>query len=346
MPSRADVRPGGRSHLFSKIITVVLVLLAATAGLLELIPVHYYAIVPGDALPVQPFIHMRAYPPPKGRGRLYMVDVGVVPVNHLLEKLYWETQPNTELDKAQAVAGNLSNAQYIALNNQLMQQSIQTAEMVALRLAGYHLSYLPGPKVVLILPHYPAQGVLRVGDVVRAVDGKATPTIQAVSEAIKAHPAGSMVSLTILRHGRTLHRRLRTKAAAGHPRQALVGIEAQNRIKLPVSVRINPGDIGGPSGGLMFTLGLVERLEHRDLAHGCRVAGTGEIEPDGSVYQIGGAAQKVVAAEEQGAILFLVPDYPDNVNPARAHAHHIRVVPIKTARQAIRILSRLKPCRP
>ncbi|HZU12778.1 MAG TPA: S16 family serine protease [Chloroflexota bacterium] len=343
MSSPVNIVPAGGTRIWSRVVTVVLVVLAAAAGALELVPVHYYAIVPGDALPVQRFIHMKGYPPPKGAGRLYMVDVGVIPVDHLLEKLYWETQPNTELDKAQAVSGNLSNAQYEELNNQLMRQSIQTAEIVALRLAGYRLSYLNGPVVVLVLPHYPADGKVHVGDIIEGVDGSATPTIEAVSAVIKARRPGSVVTLSVVRHAKKVLLHVPTKSVSG---KAVIGIEAQNRIHMPVSININPGDIGGPSGGLMFTLGLVERLEHRDLAHGCRIAGTGEIEPDGSVYAIGGAPQKVVAAEQKGAVLFLVPDYPDNVNPARAHAHNVRVVPVKTARQALRILNAIHPCRP
>jgi PDZ domain-containing protein len=95
----------------------------------------------------------------------------------------------------------------------------------------------------------------------------------------------------------------------------------------------------------MFALAIVQRLQQRDLAKGCRVAGTGEIWWNGKVLPIGGARQKVVAAEHAGARYFLVPDTPDNVGPARAGAHSIRVVPVKSLRQALQFLDNLKPCR-
>jgi PDZ domain-containing protein len=341
-----------RRDLWPRMATAVFVLLALSAAILEFIPEHYYAIAPGSASPVAPMINVKGYPPVHGQGKLYMVDVTVAPVNHLLEELYWKTQPNVELDPAQAVVGNLSNQQYLRVNDQLMSNSIQTAEVVALEIArGYKVHYkTAGPEVIYTLPGSPGDKVFQAGDIITEVAGLRARTAEHATSLIRKHRPGSVIPITILRRGHVKHVSVRSKSqvvGTGKHRHRipLIGIEVQNQVALPVKMRVSPGNVGGPSAGLMFTLGLIERLERRDIAKGCKVVGTGEIEWDGSVTAIGGARQKVVAAADQGAKYFFVPDVPENVNPARAAHAHITIVPVKTARQALNFLNRMKPCR-
>jgi PDZ domain-containing protein len=130
-----------------------------------------------------------------------------------------------------------------------------------------------------------------------------------------------------------------------HGKTPLIGVVVQDQIDLPVNIQIRPGDIGGPSAGLMFSLGLVERLGGRDITKGCKIAGTGTIDYDGAVGAIGGATQKVIAAQNAGAEYFLVPATPDNAGPAKAAAGHITVVPVKSLQGALRYLRTIKPCR-
>jgi PDZ domain-containing protein len=134
---------------------------------------------------------------------------------------------------------------------------------------------------------------------------------------------------------------------AGHVKQrvAIIGVVVQDRFSFPVKISINVGDIGGPSAGMMFALGIIQILERHDLTHGCIVAGTGTIDSSGNVGPIGGAKQKIIAARRAGARYFLVPDTPDNVGPARSARGGVEVVPVKTLRQALGFLQRLKPCR-
>jgi len=77
--------------------------------------------------------------------------------------------------------------------------------------------------------------------------------------------------------------------------------------RFPFDVQISSGDIGGPSAGLMWALGLYDLLTPGDLTGGRTIAGTGEINVDGAVGPIGGIEDKIVAAERAGAEVFLVP---------------------------------------
>ena len=77
---------------------------------------------------------------------------------------------------------------------------------------------------------------------------------------------------------------------------------------LPFDVDISLTDVGGPSAGLMFALGIVDKLRAPSLTGGKFIAGTGEISPDGTVGPIGGITQKLIAARAKGAVAFLVPE--------------------------------------
>jgi PDZ domain-containing protein len=234
----------------------------------------------------------------------------------------------------------------------MMSDSIPKAEVAALEVArGYKLHFKRGgPRVIFVDPSLPGGRFLKAGEIISAVDGVPVNTAEDVSRRIKKHRPGQNVEITVRRSGRVLRFTIPTVGATnGVPKKngktAIIGVASENRIALPVKISINPGAIGGPSAGLMFALAIVQRLQQRDLAKGCRVAGTGEIWWNGKVLPIGGARQKVVAAEHAGARYFLVPDTPDNVGPARAGAHSIRVVPVKSLRQALQFLDSLKPCR-
>ena len=96
-----------------------------------------------------------------------------------------------------------------------------------------------------------------------------------------------------------------TRAPCGPNGESLVGISMIDAF--PFTVTMTSEEIGGPSAGLMWALGLYELLTPEDLTAGRTIAGTGEIGPDGTVYPIGGIQDKVVAAQRAGATIFLAP---------------------------------------
>jgi PDZ domain-containing protein len=75
----------------------------------------------------------------------------------------------------------------------------------------------------------------------------------------------------------------------------------------PFKINISLQDVGGPSAGLMFALGIVDKLEKTDLTGGAFVAGTGTITETGEVGPIGGIQMKTLGARAEGAEYFLTP---------------------------------------
>jgi Lon-like protease len=229
---------------------------------------------------------------------------------------------------------------------QQMDDSEATAIVVGLRLAGYPAEIAgKGAEVLSILPESPAKAVLRLGDVITALDGVAIQTNGDLIAQVRAQAHAQTVRLRVMRAQAALEvsAPLIPPAAPGDPPRLGITIQTAGlETHTPFPVQITPQKIvGGPSAGLMFTLTVYNRLSATDLTGGRKIAGTGTINPDGTVGPIGGVAQKVAAAEAAGATYFLSP--VQNYADARSAAKKIQVIEIATAQQAVDFLRGLPP---
>jgi Lon-like protease len=221
-------------------------------------------------------------------------------------------------------------------DTQEMTGSQQTATAAALNYL--HIAYQTQVTVAAVESGYPADGVLKDNDVIEAVDGKTVTNQTELTTLITSHPAGSTLHLTVLRNGATTQLEVKTKESSGRP---VVGIEVGENYKFPFNVTISVGDIGGPSAGMMFALGIIDKLTGDDLTGGKFIAGTGEITDTGQVEPIGGIQQKMVGARDAGATVFLAPA-GNCSNTSGAVPAGLRLVKVSTLSQAITYLDDIK----
>ena len=145
-------------------------------------------------------------------------------------------------------------------------------------------------------------------DLIVAVNGAPTPTIADLREQLAKVKAGDTVTLKIDRGVQHLTIPVQTIADPQARKHVIIGFAPEQAavIKLPLNVRIDAGNVGGPSAGLAFALEVLEDLGHR-VDRGYKVAATGEIELNGAVGPIGGIKQKTFGVRSAGADVFLVP---------------------------------------
>ena len=184
----------------------------------------------------------------------------------------------------------------------------------------------------------PATGVLKAGDVITAVDGKPVTCRADAGTMIRARRPGAPVQLAVSRDGAAKDVRLKTADVSGTP---VVGVQVGESYKFPFQVKINVGDIGGPSAGMMFALGIIDKLSHDNLTGGKFIAGTGEISPNGTVSPIGGIQQKMAGARAAGATVFLTPaaNCPDTAGAVPAG---LRLIKVSTLAGAVHDLEAIK----
>ncbi|MEU9231335.1 S16 family serine protease [Streptomyces subrutilus] len=111
-----------------------------------------------------------------------------------------------------------------------------------------------------------------------------------------------------------------------------------------VKVDLNLADVGGPSAGLLFSLGIVDKLDGDgsggDLTGGRTIAGTGTIAANGEVGAVGGVALKTQAARRDGATVFLVPEAECSDAQSELPAG-LRLVPVTSLTDAVNALRAL-----
>lgn len=194
-----------------------------------------------------------------------------------------------------------------------MTNSQQTAEVVAMRAAG--VTVPESVKVVQLQPGAAAQGTLKAQDVLTELNGHKITSLKSVSTVMAKVKAGTTVPVTVKRGSTTLH--LKVPTSAGDDGHAVFGIAISPSYQFPYQVKVNAGDVGGPSAGTMFTLAIYDLLTPGALTGGHKIAGTGTMSEDGSVGPIGGIREKMLGAKRAGAKFFLAPN--SDCNEAKGH---------------------------
>jgi PDZ domain-containing protein len=154
----------------------------------------------------------------------------------------------------------------------------------------------------------PADGVLEPGDVIVAINGTPITDVEQVPQMVSAHDPGAQLVVTVERDGDEQDVTITTAARPDDPTAAYVGISAgvvTEPVGFTIDVQID--NVGGPSAGLMFSLGIVDKLTEVQETGGQHVAGTGTIDNLGNVGPIGGIRQKLIGARDDGATIFLAP---------------------------------------
>lgn len=191
-------------------------------------------------------------------------------------------------------------------NAVLMVDSQNEATAAALE----QLDYDTGATVAVVeaVEDMPADGLLETDDVITAIDGKTLTSAKQLREEIQ-DAGGDPVELTVLRDDEEMTVEITPEErTADGATTWVVGVTLRTDYDFPIDVTIQLDNVGGPSAGMMFALGIIDTLTPGELNGGKDVAGTGTIEADGTVGPIGGIRQKLYGARDAGAEYFLAPE--------------------------------------
>jgi len=186
-----------------------------------------------------------------------------------------------------------------------MENSQQEAVAAALRTLGE--PYESRLLVVETTEGSPADGVLEADDRILSVNGEQLRDVTALRAAIAANGISAPAIIGIERAGSSLTVEIVPEFSEGENRIPVVGILVAGEYEFPFEVDIELENVGGPSAGMMFALGIIDKLTPGSLAGGSDVAGTGTIAANGSIGAIGGIVQKMYGAQGAGADVFLSP---------------------------------------
>jgi PDZ domain-containing protein len=294
---------------------VVLVLLVGISVAIAFVPTPYYLFEPGSVRPTETRIDVVGHQAFHTRGSVLFTTIGIQQATVAGLIRGW-LDDAIEVEKRQEVYPHGEKEDRVE-NQAAMDSSKMTAILVAFHKVGYDVTPTgTGGFISDVLPGFPASKVLRQGDVIEAIDGRAVHLASDVTPALGSKPIGASVELVLRPPGGGRKRTVTVQLGRNpdDPSRGYLGITvetADSDLDLPFDVDIDSGQVTGPSAGLAWTLGLIDRLTPGSLTGGRQVAVTGTIAPDGTVGPIGGVAQKMATVKRAGVKVFLFPKQTD-----------------------------------
>jgi PDZ domain-containing protein len=190
-------------------------------------------------------------------------------------------------------------------------------------------------------PDSPSDGILKKGDVVVSVNGESAKSVRGLRALIAKTGAGVPVSIAILRDGEPRTMSV-TPVMSDDPQPApIIGILPAISYDFPFDVKIQLENVGGPSAGQMFALGIIDKLTPGQLNGGHKIAGTGAIDASGTISVIGGIRQKLYGARDAGATYFLAPY--KNCNEVTGHVPSgLTVFAVRTLKDSLAALKAIE----
>lgn len=319
------------------------VLLIALAAGGSLLPVPYVALGPGptyntlDSIDGRQIITVTGKEPNDSTGNLSLTTVAVSDGLELFRAIEgWFDSEESVVPREEVYPPDQSDEEIDQANREDFLNSQNSAEAAALGELGYPLKVV----VVEIPDGSPSDGVLEPGDAIEAVNGTAIDEPDTLLGILEGLAPGTEVSVEFTR-GDGSRTGTVTTTRAEDREGAAFGIAISYERKAPFDVEINVADVGGPSAGLMLTLGILDLVGDTDLVEGMFVAGTGTITAEGDVGPIGGVRLKTIAASNLGADAFLVPS--ENCAEAVENApEHLPLVSVSTLDDALAALEDLR----
>ncbi|MSV89051.1 MAG: PDZ domain-containing protein [Actinobacteria bacterium] len=322
---------------FTLIFTVLVLAAVATQ-----ISVPWVAIEPGSASPAEDRVSVTGAPTFAPDGDILFLTVRVNRLS-LLELLTKSRDTAIDLVSERDYFGTSTPQQSRQQSKDLMVRAKSNAELVALSALGYQAFVNSGVRIESIEGGSAADGSLEQLEVITSVDGTATNTPQELITNLAGRAVGVSVTISVQRadesekHDVTVTLGARPDGKTG----GFLGITTSQRVSeaknLPVMIDIDSGNVGGNSAGLAFTLAIIDELTDGSLTGNNRVAVTGSIELDGSVGEVGGISQKVVAARRAGAKYFLVPRSLEA--EAKKNPGELIIIPISNLKEALDALA-------
>ncbi|MGO3912566.1 SepM family pheromone-processing serine protease [Enterococcus viikkiensis] len=338
---------------------LVVIFLALVVIACIIVPIPYYIEEPGDTINLKELITVNGKEDER-KGSFSLTSVGIRRAT-VFTALKSKVEPFHEIISANDLTGGASDAEYMQIQKFNMETSQNFAIEQALKLADkpYEMIY-KGVYVLGVEDNSNFADKISVGDTVTKADGKTFTSSEEFMNYVKSQKVGQKMKVTFIHDGKTKEA---TEKLIKLPTDKKPGIGItltdHTEINSQDKVKIDAGNIGGPSAGLMFTLEIYEQLIGKDLRHGEKIAGTGTINPDGEVGRIGGIDKKVASAAASNNKIFFAPNdeitkemkkvqpgIKSNYEEAKAAAKKLdtdmKIVPVKKVQDALDYLAKMK----
>ncbi len=183
---------------------------------------------------------------------------------------------------------------------------------------------------------------LEAGDTIVKIDGVTLNVFEDIKGILKDHEIGDRIEVDYLRDDKPGKGYFIVRDIDGEKKAGLYLVKMyEYNVKRKINLDFSSKE-GGPSGGFMLSLAIYNRLVKEDLTKGRKIAGTGTIDRNGNVGDIGGVKYKVIGANSGDADVFFVPEgnYEEAIKFKEEKGYDLNIVKVKTLDDAIEYLRR------
>lgn len=309
-----------------------------------LYPLPFYIYTGGGLISVDKRIEIEEKQEIKGSFHLcYVSELRATLPSYILAKILpsWDLSPIED----SKLAENETEEDIFKRDRLFLSTGNTNAISLAYEKAGRSFE-ITGTKNYILYIDENAKTTLKIGDDIRKINGKEINNLEEISEVISSSNVGDELVFSVIRNGKVTEATGTVYELNGNH---LLGIMIQTGFDYKTDPKIElhfSDNEAGSSGGLLLTLSIYNQLTKEDITKGLKIAGTGTIEMDGTVGEIGGVKYKLAGAVKEKADVFLVPkgeNYEEAINEKEKHHYKIEIIGVETFDEALKSLENLKP---
>ena len=267
----------------------------------------------------------------------YVREVKATPLTSLVALI----NPNWKLEsKKKSNNSGMSYDDLMIRQKILMRQSYTSAIKYAYEAANKEVN-IDEEKCYVIYIYKEAKTNLKMGDQIISIDDNKINKCSEIKNYIQNKEVGEKSTIKVLNNNKEYDRNV-TYINVNDTK--LIGVQLGTEYVLTTNPKYKlkfSQQEYGPSGGLMITLAVYNSLTEEDITGGKKIAGTGTIEPDGSVGEIGGIKYKIIGAANKKIDIFFVPDgenYEEAKEIVEKRHYKMKLVSVKTFDDALNYL--------
>jgi PDZ domain-containing protein len=346
------------------ILLILFITFLAITTFLLVRPINAYIESPGDAIDIRSYMKVNGQVD-TSKGNLRLVSVYLSPANgfdYLLAKF---SNGKYSIEPISQIQGDTSDEDYAKIANYQLNSSIFAAQEVAFKKAGLQdkikVTY-KGIYVANVASYSNFYNKLELGDTIIKIDDNHFDSSEGFQNYLTKLKKGQKIKVTIIRDGKNKVFYGKTVLLKGtkdkkYPSGRIgVGISLVDDLQITTipKVSVNAGNLGGSSGGLMLTLQLYSQLTNKDVKQSRNIAGTGTIDSNGNVGEIGGIDKKIIAAQQKNVKIFFAPyvsptkenlkndggstNYQMALKAQKKFAPNMKIIPVRTFDDALNYL--------
>ena len=311
------------------------ILILVIVGIIANYPLPYYIEAPGGTIDITNRIDIDGGYVSKGSlNLLYVTEYR----GNVMTYLMGLVLPSFDIEKQEERQISNESAQDIYIRNRVMlENSIDNATILAYRHANKTVNITGYNNV--ILANY-NDNDLKIGDNIISIDNVKVSNLIDIKNELDKKEANQTITISVMRDNK--EHSFKVKLDDEKKLGIIVQTDYEYELDPEINIKFKTSE-SGSSGGLMLALSIYNAITSEDITHGFKVAGTGTIDIEGNVGEIGGVKYKIMGAVRNKMDLVFVPtaNYEEAIKVKKEHNYDIDIIKVNTFEEALNYLNNL-----